>query len=712
MELFSQFNVGDMTLLYFREGKIFDFTLIPADMQKKMAVRRTGINDTVAAKNICKKGNYSFPAQQLESMVQYRTVGSIGAAQHTHGSSLRNAKCTEELEFISQKLENGVVTTLFSGPQELKLAHRIRLFPEKNLIEVSLEICNCGKDAVILEIIQAFSLGMLSPFQPDNGPGKYLIHRMQSHWSAECRPEHLTAEAAGLEMSWQAAGMRSLRFGQRSTMPVKDYYPFAAVEDLDHGVIWGAQLAAPGAWQMEVSRFCDMMNISGGTPDREFGNWTKTLAPGERFLTIPGVISCVRGDLQQLCSRLTLWQDDVHAPDDVDAPPFFNEFCTTWGDPSEKNLTGVCAAVKGMPFKYFILDDGWFRAKKIPGSGCVGDWDLCEKIYPGGFDNFLDTLRKSGFIPGIWFEFEVALDNSALVRVHPEYLLTLDKFPISAGNRRFLDFRQKEVREYLNGKVIDFLEKHRIGYIKVDYNACVSCGCDGTDSPAENQRQHVDHVVGFFEEMRRRLPELVIEVCSSGGHRISPAWVKLADVVSSSDVHEGLEIPIIAANVQQMISFKKSQIWAVVRQDDSLKRLSYSLSAAMIGRMCISGDTDLLAPEQLAFTAKAVELYKSVAPAVVNGVSRLDQHISEIWGMPSGWQVFERRTAEMLYLVVHTFSDAPERIVWQMPSELQDWHLTESLHSDTFMWEQLPEGGLLFEAPGEFEGAVFVFRKK
>ncbi|MBO5924424.1 MAG: alpha-galactosidase, partial [Lentisphaeria bacterium] len=588
----------------------------------------------------------------------------------------------------------------------------IKIFAEKNIVEADLEIINCGKKAVTLEMVQSFSLGMLSPFRQDNAAGKYFIHRMQSHWSAECRPERLSVEAAGLEMSWQAAGMRSLRFGQRSTMPVKDFYPFAAVEDQESGVIWGAQLAAPGAWQMEVSRFCDMLNISGGITDREFGNWTRKLMPGEHFRTMPGILSCVRGDIQQLCSRLSAWQDDFHAPADSDAPPFFNEYCSTWGSPTGERVSNIVNAVKGMPLKYFILDDGWFYGKKAPGSGYIGDWNLYEPNYPEGFDNFLDSIRNAGFIPGIWFEFEVAVKDSILAKVHPEYLLTLDDFPVSAGDRRFLDFRKAEVREYLTSKVIDFLEKHRIGYIKVDYNACVSCGCDGGESPAENQHQHIENVLSFFAEIRRRLPELVIEVCSSGGHRISPEWVKLADVVSASDAHEGVEIPIIAANVQKMICFGKSQIWAVVRADDSIKRLCYSLAGAMIGRMCISGDADNLNADQLALTSKAVELYKKVSPVVKNGVSKVEQHITEIWNEPSGYQLFERHNEEMLYMVLHTFAGAPEVISWKLPEEFLNSELIDSIYSDKLQYKQTADGTFVFEKPEDFEGAVFVFKRK
>ena len=61
-------------------------------------------------------------------------------------------------------------------------------------------------------------------------------------------------------------------------MPVRKWFPFVAVEDTEAGVVWGAQLAWSGSWQMEIFRQHDDLAISGGLADREFGHWMKTIA--------------------------------------------------------------------------------------------------------------------------------------------------------------------------------------------------------------------------------------------------------------------------------------------------------------------------------------------------------------------------------------------------------------------------------------------------
>ncbi len=83
-------------------------------------------------------------------------------------------------------------------------------------------------------------------------------------------------------------------------MPVRGWFPFVAVEDTEAGVLWGAQLAWAGSWQMEIFRQDDAVCISAGLADREFGHWTATIAPGQSISTPSATLACVHGDLGDL----------------------------------------------------------------------------------------------------------------------------------------------------------------------------------------------------------------------------------------------------------------------------------------------------------------------------------------------------------------------------------------------------------------------------
>jgi alpha-galactosidase len=112
-----------------------------------------------------------------------------------------------------------------------------------------------------------------------------------------------------LERSWLPHAIRAERFGQVGTMPVRDFFPFIGLEDRAAGVFWGAQLAWAGSWQMEAYRRDDELSLSGGLADREFGHWLKNIAPGETLSSPLAYLSTVKGDLDDLCQRLTAMQE-------------------------------------------------------------------------------------------------------------------------------------------------------------------------------------------------------------------------------------------------------------------------------------------------------------------------------------------------------------------------------------------------------------------
>ena len=85
-------------------------------------------------------------------------------------------------------------------------------------------------------------------------------------------------------------------------------------------------------------------------------------------------------------------------------------------------------------------------------------------------------------------------------------------------------------------------------------------------------------------------------------------------MASFSDAHECEEIPIIAANLHRAILPRQSQIWAVIRKDDSLKRIAYSIAATFLGRMCISGDVQELSEPQWKVMDDGIAFYKRIAP--------------------------------------------------------------------------------------------------
>ena len=141
-------------------------------------------------------------------------------------------------------------------------------------------------------------------------------------------------------------------------MPVNKFFPFAAVEDRRSGVFWGAQLACPASWQMELYRKDDALALSGGLADRDFGHWMKGLHPGESFLTPEAIVSTAHTpSIDIFTARLTQAALEylACAPEpEQTLPIIFNEYCTTWGSPSHANICEILGAIQGKGFQYFV----------------------------------------------------------------------------------------------------------------------------------------------------------------------------------------------------------------------------------------------------------------------------------------------------------------------------------------------------------------------
>ena len=656
-------------------------------------------------------------AFSLDSLVQLKCMEEHPAGGFSQGRTMRGGPSTEALRFARQKVvkkEGGTsVRTTLNHPSGLRCEHHLAWRGDTPVFSSQVSVFNAGKKPVTLEMLSSFSLGGITPYAADDAPNRIAVHRFRSAWSAEGRLDSQSIEDLHLERSWIGCSLLSERFGQVGSMPVRGFFPFAAIEDRETGVLWGAQLACPGSWQMEVFRRDDFVALSGGLADREFGHWFKTLQPGERFETPTAALACVRGNLDQLCQRITSEQERPLATlpkIERELPIVVNEWCTSWGNPTQENLMALAKRLQATPAKYLVIDDGWAER---PGNGIQqnGDWIINQKAFPDGLAATCKAIRDLGLIPGIWFEFEACNPGSKAFAL-TDHHLHRDGRVLQVGSRRFWDFRDPFTFDYLTKKVIHLLRDNSLGYLKVDYNDTIGFGVDGAESSGEALRQHIEGVQKFFRKLREELPELVIENCSSGGHRLEPSMMALCAMGSFSDAHETREIPIIAANLQRLILPRQSQIWAVLRKEDNTQRLAYSLAATFLGRMCLSGELHDLSPAQWKLVVSAMELYRRVCPIIRNGHSIFHGQIGKSWRHPQGWQAVLRTSTRgnRALIVAHTFGK-PFPKTAEIPLPGAGWQADETWPPNAGLKTSLTGRSLHLELTGEFRASIISLRR-
>lgn len=652
IERISEIQLGDMLLIFEQETdyRRVGFYMIPADMKEK---------------DVSSKKFY-----RINSLAQLKLVGDIYPNCYGSGQTMHNCETANLFEYDSQTTEEAegktYIRTVMKDQRGYGLVNVITWYHGEDSFEMKNIFTNNSEDTVTLEMLSSFEMGNVTPFVEGIATDTLLVHRLRSKWSHEGRLVTETVEDLQLEPSWSNWSVGVERFGQRGSMPVMKYFPFVAVEDTKNQVLWGVQLAHEASWQMEIYRQDDGLHLSGGLADREFGHWMKEIRAGESFETPKAILSVCQGDIDLLCHRLVSAGEkyvEAGPEEEQNLPIIFNEYCTTWGCPSHENIAGTIDAIRNKGFDYFVIDCGWFKEDDVPWDISMGDYNVSDTLFPEGLDKTVSLIRDAGMRPGIWFE----IDNvgpAAKAYQYTDHLLKRDGRPLTTYSRRFFDMQDPWVKEYLTEKVIGTLRQYGFGYMKMDYNDTIGIGCDGKESLGEGLRQNMEASVDFVRQVKEELPDLVLENCSSGGHKLEPLMMSLCAMASFSDAHETEEIPIIAANLHRAILPRQSQIWAVIRQKDSLKRIGYSIANTFLGRMCLSGDVTELTSEQWDVIERGIAFYREITPVIQKGMTRRQGSKITSDRHPQGYQVVVRTgdRGETLVVIHCFYGSLPEVI--------------------------------------------------
>ena len=696
-KILSEFTLGDMVFRYELDSNTDNVGLIMLPLSLKDAA--------------VQEKRY-----RVDSLIQVKKLGDDYPDGFSQGVTMRNGSSTRALKFVSQdcieEQNRTSIITILRNNLNHELEHRITWNHGDQAVLIATKYRNTGTEAVMLEMLSSFSLGGLTPFIRGDAVNTMLVHQLRSKWSSEGRLQTSTVEELMLEPSWSHGGAYSHRFGQVGSMPVRGYFPFVAVEDTISNVSWGAQLAYAGSWQMEVYRKDDALCISGGLADREFGHWMKKVEAGEEFATPEAIVSVTMGGIDQISQRLTSvhtrWLKDKPEIED-ELPIIFNEYCTSWGQPSYENIRKTCEKLKGTGIKYFVIDCGWYSEEGKPWYLSMGDWNVSQKLFPGGLEKAVSVIKDCGMIPGIWFELENCGSMSNAYHM-VDHLLKRDGFVITSGSRRFWDMRDPFVIDYLTEKVIDFIKEYGFGYLKIDYNETIGIGCDGAESLGEGLRQHILSSQDFIKKIQTEIPHLVIENCAAGGHRLEPSMFAISSMSSFSDAHESIEIPIIAANLHRAMLPRQNQIWAVLRKTDTPQRLYYSIVNTFLGRMCLSGDVLHLDDEQWEIVKSGMEFYTKISPVIKDGFSYRFGPEIQSYRHPEGWQVMFRVSADKTkaLAVVHTFDyDQQTPISIPIPENLS--LRVDSTYSQENTDPTIENGQIVFPLHGKFQAMATLF---
>jgi alpha-galactosidase len=309
------------------------------------------------------------------------------------------------------------------------------------------------------------------------------------------------------------------------------------------GPAYGAQFA----WSGNHVQRLDF--IDDGSYQWQWGEW---LAPGEvrlasgEILETPEVLATfspngLNGVAQNFHAAIRArmkWPSGTMKP----RPVHLNTWEGVYFDLNQSALMDMANGAAKLGVERFVLDDGWFHARRDDRAG-LGDWWVDTDVFPDGLLPLAQHVTGLGMEFGLWVEPEMVNPDSDLFRAHPDWALQLAGRPLlTARNQLVLDLSIPEVFDYLLARIGALLNELPISYLKWDHNRdLTTAGSNGY--PA--YRNQVLAAYRLFDAIQTGWPDVEIEACAGGGGRIDAGILRYTHRVWTSDCIDAVSRVVI-----------------------------------------------------------------------------------------------------------------------------------------------------------------------
>jgi len=479
---------------------------------------------------------------------------------------------------------------------------------------------NNGDSAVGIEFMSSAMLhGLASPQAYER---ELRIHLAVNSWMAEGQWHTLRPSEMGFveneRTSWSEA-----RAGSVGSWSTERYLPMAMAENTELGLTWFWQIEHNGSWYWEISNVSardnnadDVYAYLGGPDDLHSAAW-KSLKPGETYETVPVAVGCVRGGFGEGVEALTRYRRvgcEKPRPANLRCRVIFNDYMNClWGDPTEAKELPLIAAAAKTGCEYFVIDAGWYADLHEDWSPTIGAWEPSATRWPHGLKFVLDQIRQAGMIPGLWLEPEVAGQKSLLARKPDNWFLVRHGKRVLKNSRFLLDFRNPQVRTYLDQVMARVVNEYGAGYIKMDYNVDSLQGTElNADSFGQGLLDHNRAHLDWLDSVLDRYPELVIENCGSGGGRMDYAMLSRLQLQSTTDQEDYLKLPAILVGASAAVLPEQLAIWSYPLANADAEQASFNMVTAMMCRIHQSGRLDSLASAASTQITEGIRIYKEI----------------------------------------------------------------------------------------------------
>ncbi|WP_314940927.1 alpha-galactosidase [Corynebacterium durum] len=295
--------------------------------------------------------------------------------------------------------------------------------------------------------------------------------------------------------------------------------------------------------QAEVDTF-DTTRLLVGIHPQGF-RWK--LRPGSSFQTPEVVFAYTTEGLNDLSATLhSLFRERLMRGQwrDRSRPIVTNNWEATYFDFTEDTLIDIARTAQGVGAELFVLDDGWFGARRGERAG-LGDWTPNTDLLPDGVAGLSKKVTDLGIDFGLWVEPEMVNEDSDLFRTHPDWVIQTPNRRRSVGRFQLvLDYSRAEVVDHVFTQLSDVFSTAKISYVKWDMNRSLTevfSSALPTDQQGEVAHRHMLGVYALLERLTTAFPHILFESCASGGARFDAGMLFYAPQAWASDDSDAVE---------------------------------------------------------------------------------------------------------------------------------------------------------------------------
>lgn len=326
-----------------------------------------------------------------------------------------------------------------------------------------------------------------------------------------------------------------------------EHAPYAAL--FGDGRATAVQVAWPGNWSLHCVPLWDgRVHVSGG-----LNPWglRHVLAAGDHLRLPDVLVAHVEGGLDEVTHALHDARRRRRVVPSRPIPVQFNSWYPYPGPLQSERVRELVRVASRLECETFVVDAGWHRNEGSGGPHAddwlagMGDWLVDPAAFPEGLPAFADFCRTQGLDVGLWFEPENAGITSWLRRERPAWMHHVPGFTAAGDRNAAVHLGVPEARAEVARRIVERLTEVRARWVKWDMNQNLWEGGWHPHLPPEVRRRdplvaHYEGLAALQDELARRFPDMVLEMCASGGGRFDAESMSRAHTSWMSDQSDPL----------------------------------------------------------------------------------------------------------------------------------------------------------------------------